>query len=158
MPASAAGQKVVVAERVKSKAGMWLGVWYLGDIGWLYSPKTDPVAVAAPAVATVSAKPGAASVPVYGRAYPEEAAYAGTAVPYQTVVPLQYTIKAGQAYSLADATIDTNYYYAKTYDDVPARRPHGRHRAGQVLRDLVRSPDVLRPGRRRGGQPVGNCT
>ena len=107
----AAGQKVVVAKR----SGDWAGVWYLGEIGWLYSPKSDPV-LAPSDGPTVSAKPGAESAPVYGRAYPEEAAYAGTAVPYQTVAPLQYTIKAGQKYSLADATIDTNYYYAKTYN------------------------------------------
>ena len=107
----AAGQKVVVSKR----SGDWVSVWYLGEIGWLYSPKSDPVLLPSDG-ATVAAKPGAASVPVYGRAYPEQAAYAGTAVPYQTVAPLQYTIKAGQAYSLADATIDTNYYYAKTFD------------------------------------------
>ena len=106
-----AGQKVYVAQ----KSGDWLGVWYLGDIGWLYSPKSDP-AVLPSGGKTVSAKPGSDSVPVYGRAYPEESAYAGTAVPYQTVTPLQYTIKAGQKYVLADDTIDTNYYYAKTFD------------------------------------------
>lgn len=107
-----AGQKVVVAQR----SGDWAGVWYLGEIGWLYTPKSDPVLLPSGG-ATVSAKPGAESVPVYGRAYPEESAYAGTAVPYQTVGPLQYSIKAGQKYSLADATIATEYYYAKTYND-----------------------------------------
>ena len=107
----AAGQKVVVAQ----KSGDWLGVSYLGDIGWLYSPKTHP-AVLPSGGRTVSAKPGAESVPVYGRAYPEQAAYDGTAVPYQAVTPLQYTIKAGQKYVLADDHIDTNFYYAKTFD------------------------------------------
>ncbi len=108
----AAGQKVVVAKR----SGDWAGVWYLGEIGWLYTPKSDPVLVPSDGP-TVSAKPGAASVPVYGRAYPEKEAYAGTSIPYQTVTPLQYTIKAGQSYVLADDTIETDYYYAKTYDD-----------------------------------------
>lgn len=107
----AAGQKVVVAQR----SGDWLGVPYLGEIGWLYSPKAHP-SVLPSGGRTVSAKAGAASVPVYGRAYPEQAAYAGTAVPYQTVAPLQYTIKAGQKYVLADEDIDTTYYYAKTFD------------------------------------------
>jgi N-acetyl-anhydromuramyl-L-alanine amidase AmpD len=107
----AAGQKVVVAK----KSGDWLGVPYLGEIGWFYSPKSDPVVIPSGG-RTVSAKPGAESVPVYGRAYPEQAAYAGTVVPYQAVTPLQYTIKAGQEYALADASIDTNYYYAKTFD------------------------------------------
>jgi N-acetyl-anhydromuramyl-L-alanine amidase AmpD len=107
----AAGQKVVVARR----SGGWLGVWYLGDIGWFYSPKSDPVVLPSGGK-TLSAKPGAESVPVYGRAYPEESAYVGTAIPYQTVTPLQYTIKAGQQYVLADGNIDTNFYYAKTFD------------------------------------------
>ncbi|MEO6714107.1 MAG: N-acetylmuramoyl-L-alanine amidase, partial [Mycobacteriales bacterium] len=108
----AAGQQVAVAKR----SGDWVGVWYLGDIGWLYSPPSNPDVVATGG-RTVSAKPGALTVPVYGRAYPEAAAYAGTGVPYQTVTPLQYTIKAGQKYVLADDTIDTNYYYAKTFDN-----------------------------------------
>jgi len=107
----AAGQKVVVAQ----KSGDWLGIPYLGDIGWLHSPKSSPVVIPSGG-RTVSARPGAASVPVYGRAYPEQAAYTGTPVPYQTVTPLQYTIKAGQRYVLAEGDIDTNYYYAKTFD------------------------------------------
>ena len=112
----AAGQKVVTVGRVKTRTGTWVGVWYLGEIGWVFSPKSDPTLVSSRGM-TVSAKPETAEVPVYGRAYPEEAAYAGTAVPYQTVGPLQYTIKAGQEYVVADTTIDADYYYAKTFDD-----------------------------------------
>jgi len=107
----AAGQKVVVSQT----SGDWLGVSYLGAIGWLYSPAASPSVVPAGGK-TVSAIAGPASVPVYGRAYPEQAAYPGTPVPYQTVSPLQYTIKAGEKYVLADDTIATNYYYAKTFD------------------------------------------
>jgi hypothetical protein len=33
------------------------------------------------------------------------------------VVPLQYSIPAGQAYVLADKKVPTDYYYAKTFDD-----------------------------------------
>ena len=33
------------------------------------------------------------------------------------MVPLQYTVKPGQAYVLADRDVPSNYYYAKTYDD-----------------------------------------
>ena len=36
-----------------------------------------------------------------------QSAYEGTGVPYQAVVPLQYSIKAGQKYVLADDSIDT---------------------------------------------------
>jgi hypothetical protein len=59
---------------------------------------------------------GLESVPVYGRAYPEEAAYPEE-IPYQTVTPLQYRINAGQAYAVRDARVPTDYYYAKTFDD-----------------------------------------
>lgn len=34
-----------------------------------------------------------------------------------TVGPLQYRIQAGQSYAVADATVATDYYYAKTFDD-----------------------------------------
>jgi hypothetical protein len=59
---------------------------------------------------------GLDEVPVYGRAYREESAYPEQ-IPYQAIAPLQHTIRAGQAYALADATVATEYYYAKVYDD-----------------------------------------
>jgi N-acetyl-anhydromuramyl-L-alanine amidase AmpD len=107
----AAGQKLVVSQR----KGDWLGVWYLGAIGWLYSPKDDPAVVPSQG-RVVQAKAGFDEVPVYGRAYPEASAYEGTGVPVQSVVPLQYSIKAGQKYVLADDTIDTTYYYSTIFD------------------------------------------
>ncbi len=109
----AAGQKVVVNDRI----GDWIGVWYLGQQGWVYSPKSDPVVLPSDGP-TVTPKPGAETIPVYGRAYPEASAYPAE-IPYQTVIPMQYTIKAGQEYSLADAEIQTDYYYSKTYDYGP---------------------------------------
>jgi hypothetical protein len=63
----------------------------------------------------VTPKAGKDSVPVYGRAYPEQAAYP-TGIPYQTVTPLQYSIGAGQSYPLSDASIETDYYRAVTFD------------------------------------------
>ncbi len=108
----AAGQKLVVA----GHSGDWLGVWYLGQLGWLESPRQHPTVVPSKG-RVVTAKPGVAEVPVYGRAYPEQSAYDGTTVPPQTVAPLQYTIKAGQEYVLADASVPTDYYYAKTFDN-----------------------------------------
>ena len=72
--------------------------------------------VARPSKGTVVQPKGTAEVPVYGRAYPEQAAYTGTQVPYQTVSPLLYRIKPGQSYVLADKSLRTDYYYAKTYD------------------------------------------
>jgi hypothetical protein len=107
---AAEGQKFLVAKR----QGDWLGVWWLGEIAWMRSPKADPVVL--PSQGQVVEPAGDQAVPVYGRAYPESSAYPDE-IDDQGVVPLQYTIKPGQAYVLADATVPTDYYYAKTYDD-----------------------------------------
>ncbi len=108
----AAGQKLVVAET----RGDWVGVWYLGELGWLKNRDVAGEPVVHRSGGRVVLPRGDTAVPVYGRAYPEASAYAGTAVPAQSVVPLQYTIKPGQAYALADHGIQTDYYYAKTYN------------------------------------------
>jgi len=57
--------------------------------------------------------PGRSAISVYGTAYPEAAAYPAT-VPVTTVVPLQYTIPAGQVY-LGVEPHHGDYYYA-TFD------------------------------------------
>ena len=65
-------------------------------------------------------KAGRASVPVYGRAYPEPAAYAPYPwVPVNDIAPLQYSILAGQRYALQDATIVTDYYHATLFAGTP---------------------------------------
>ncbi|GAA1605539.1 N-acetylmuramoyl-L-alanine amidase [Kribbella sancticallisti] len=110
---AAAGAQYVVAER----SGDWVAVWYLGAKGWFKSPASAPDAFAKPGL-VVKPKPGKTTVPVYGRAYPEQAAYPAT-IPYQTVTPLQYTIGEGQAYPVGDASIETDYYRAVTFDGVP---------------------------------------
>lgn len=109
----AAGSQYVVAER----SGDWVAVWYLGAKGWFKSPASSPDAFAKPGL-VVKPKAGKTTVPVYGRAYPEQAAYPAT-IPYQTVTPLQYTIGEGQAYPVGDASIETDYYRAVTFDGVP---------------------------------------
>lgn len=111
-PRADAGQKLVVAQH----HGDWLGVWWGGQLGWIYSPKSDSVVLPSQGE-TVTPKAGANSIPVYGRAYPEQSAYAqyGGNIPYQTVTPTEYSMPAGQSYVLADKTIQTDYYYAQTY-------------------------------------------
>ncbi|MFC7546282.1 N-acetylmuramoyl-L-alanine amidase [Plantactinospora sp. GCM10030261] len=104
-----AGQTYAVAER----RGDWTAIWYLGQQGWFHNPATKPTAkwsiglVAAP-------KAGRTSIPVYGRAYPEEAAYP-EGVPYQTITPLQYTLPAGQRYVVGGLP-GSEYYRATTVD------------------------------------------
>jgi N-acetyl-anhydromuramyl-L-alanine amidase AmpD len=101
-----AGLKFLVADKLDD----WLGVWYLGDIAWL---KKDDVVKSTGKVVVPS---GDTEVPVYGRAYPEESAYPAE-IPYQPLAPLQYTLKPGQAYVVADDDLATDYYYAKTFND-----------------------------------------
>ena len=110
---AAAGSQYVVAQR----QGDWVAVWYLGALAWFKSPASAPDSFAKPGL-VVKPKAGLTSVPVYGRAYPEQSAYPA-GIPYQTVTPLQYSIGAGQAYPLSDASIETDYYRAVTFDGQP---------------------------------------
>ncbi|HEU4948526.1 MAG TPA: N-acetylmuramoyl-L-alanine amidase [Kribbella sp.] len=110
---AAAGSRYVIADQ----SGDWLAIWYLGAKGWFRSPEAAPDAFAKPGF-VVTPKAGLASVPVYGRAYPERDAYPA-GIPYQTVTPLQYSIGAGQSYPVGDRDIETDYYRAVTFDGVP---------------------------------------
>ncbi len=105
---AAAGQQLVVDERRNG----WLKVWWLGREGWIDNTPRVVVPAAGPTVAPA----GDQAVPVYGRAYPEDSAYPDT-IPVDPVTPLQYKIRPGQQYVLADPTVATDYYYAKTYND-----------------------------------------
>ncbi|RSM50245.1 N-acetylmuramoyl-L-alanine amidase [Amycolatopsis balhimycina DSM 5908] len=105
----ATGQQYAVAE----VRGDWTAIWYLGQKGWFPNPRN--ARVAKPAIGwVVTPKPGLASVPVYGRAYPEPEAYPAN-VPVQAITPLPYTLSAGQKYSSA-GTAGSEYYYAVTFD------------------------------------------
>ncbi|MFI2205786.1 N-acetylmuramoyl-L-alanine amidase [Streptomyces sp. NPDC020192] len=102
------GQQYAVADRW----GDWTAIWYLGQKAWFENPRTAPTAVAARGL-VVTPKEGVASVPVYGRAYPEKEAFP-TGVPAQSVVPLPYTIPAGQRYVVGDE-VPGEYYYSVTF-------------------------------------------
>src|SRR5699024_5116124 len=88
-------------------------VWFAGQLGWV---DNSPAKLRPAHGATVTVKAGEESAPVYGRAYPEPSAYDPYQIPVQSVVPLQYTIGAGQSYVLADDDIQTDYYYAKSFN------------------------------------------
>jgi hypothetical protein len=106
---AATGQRYAVAGRQRN----WTAIWYLGQQAWFANPASRPTAVGVRGL-TVTPKPGRASVPVYGRAYPEAAAYPAD-VPVQDLVPLQYTFAAGQSYSVGGSDVG-EYYYATTFD------------------------------------------
>lgn len=102
------GQQYAVAER----AGEWTAIWYLGQKAWFENPRNHPTAVPASG-RVVTPRAGADSVPVYGRAYPEAAAYPA-GVPAQAVSPLPYTLPAGQRY-VVGGRLPGEYYYAVTF-------------------------------------------
>ncbi|SCL29281.1 N-acetylmuramoyl-L-alanine amidase [Micromonospora rhizosphaerae] len=106
---ASAGQTYAVADR----QGDWTAIWYLGQKAWFYNPAKAPSAKWASGL-VVTPKPGRATIPVYGRAYPEAAAYPAD-VPYQTISPLQYTLSAGQRYAVGGVR-PSEFYKAWTID------------------------------------------
>ncbi len=106
---AATGQQFAVA----GTSGDWTAIWYLGQKGWFHNPHN--ARVAKPAIGlVVTPKPGLATIPVYGRAYPEPEAYPANLTP-QAITPLPYTLAAGQRYSSA-GVVGSEYYSATTFD------------------------------------------
>jgi hypothetical protein len=103
------GQQYAVAGR----SGDWTAIWYLGQKGWFYDPLNARNAVWASGW-VVTPKPGKKSIPVFGRAYPEAAAYPA-GVPVQAIVPLQYGLLTGQRYAVGFSP-ESEYYRAVTLD------------------------------------------
>ncbi|WP_344743157.1 hypothetical protein [Streptosporangium vulgare] len=75
-------------------------------------------------------RPGRSPVRVYGRAYPKAPAYPG-GVPVQALVPLQYSIPAGQAYS-SGGTTRASYLRAAAFDPSEHRVVTGGIRYRQI--------------------------
>ncbi|WEO99204.1 N-acetylmuramoyl-L-alanine amidase [Streptomyces sp. FXJ1.172] len=139
----ATGQQYAVADRW----GDWTAIWYLGQKAWFRNPSDEPVAVPAKGL-VITPRDGLASIPVYGRAYPEKEAYPA-GVPAQSVVPLPYTIPAGQKYVVGDE-VPGEYYYSVTFTTDSHRVVLGKdlyyeiqygHRVG-----FVRAADVTLQG------------
>jgi hypothetical protein len=122
---AATGQRYVVAER----RGDWTAIWYLGQKAWFHNPESDPVAVPSRTL-IATPRPGLASVPVYGRAYPEPEAYPPD-VPVQPLTPLQYTFPAGQSYTV-DLTTTGEFYSATTFDTTQHRVIRGTQEYHQI--------------------------
>jgi hypothetical protein len=115
MDVSDVGSRVETGQRyaVAGTSGDWTAIWYLGQKGWFYNPRKAKTAQ--PAIGKViTPKPGLATIPVYGRAYPEPEAYPAN-IPAQAVAPLPYTLAAGQRYSASDV-VSSEYYWATTFD------------------------------------------
>ncbi|MEH0829645.1 MULTISPECIES: N-acetylmuramoyl-L-alanine amidase [unclassified Micromonospora] len=125
---ASAGQTYALAGR----QGDWTAIWYLGQKAWFHNPASAPTAKWATGF-VVTPRPGKATIPVYGRAYPEQAAYPDT-IPYQTISPLQYTFAAGQRYAVG-GVLPGEYYRAVSFDgSAPGDRTvvRGKNRYVQV--------------------------
>ncbi|MEU8742546.1 N-acetylmuramoyl-L-alanine amidase [Streptomyces parvulus] len=128
------GQQFAVADRW----GDWTAIWYLGQKAWFHDPAKSPAAVPASG-RVITPRKGLAGVPVYGRAYPEKAAYPAD-VPAQAVSALPYTLGAGQKYVVGEK-VPGEYYYAVGFDTASHRVVRGEdqyyeiqygHRVGYV--------------------------
>ncbi|MCC9312438.1 N-acetylmuramoyl-L-alanine amidase [Kitasatospora sp. RB6PN24] len=100
--------------------GDWTAIWYDGQKAWFYNPSGQTGgADNRPGRTVLTPKPGVASIPVYGRNYPEAAAYTSyPGIAPQPVVPLTATIPAGQSYvSGSDAPVPSDFFYSHTIDD-----------------------------------------
>jgi hypothetical protein len=101
------GDKAVTGQvfAVAGRSGDWLAIWYGGRKAWLYDPH-GAGATTTPGTGTlVTPKAGAASIPVYGRAYPSSVSTA----------TLGYSIPAGQVYVAKDL-VGADYYSASTFN------------------------------------------
>ncbi len=146
---ASAGQTYAVAE----VRGDWTAIWYLGQKAWFHNPRSARTGKWGTGF-VVTPKPGRASIPVYGRAYPEQDAYPA-GVPYQAITPLQYTLPAGQRYAVG-GVLPSEYYRAVTVDgsapgdwtvirgDLRYVQVQFGHRIGYVnLDDVLVLPSVI---------------
>lgn len=98
-----AGSSYVVAESRTN----WTAIWYGGKKAWFYNPGGQYTVPLASAPGLVKAKAGV-TVRIYGRSYPETAAYneAGLEAPTDNPDYLtKYSLPAGQAYAKAGAEV-----------------------------------------------------
>jgi N-acetyl-anhydromuramyl-L-alanine amidase AmpD len=103
------GQQFAVAGR----QGDWIAIWWDGAKVWFEDPAGHSTATPT-STFVVRPRPGLASIPTYGVAYPDPSDYPA-AIPPRTVTPLPYAVQSGQSYVLGGAT-PTDYYYAQTID------------------------------------------
>ena len=107
------GNKAAVGQQFYRVAqeGDWDAIFFGGQLAWFYNP--DHVSTAVPSSgALITPAPGLDMIPIFGRAYPEAAAYP-EGIAAQAIEPLQYTIPAGQVY-VATELVRGDYYWSPT--------------------------------------------
>jgi N-acetyl-anhydromuramyl-L-alanine amidase AmpD len=105
---AATGQQFVLADH----QGDWDAIYFSGQKAWFYNPNGANSRQGHGLI--VTPKVGRTSIPLYGRAYPEAAAFPVGINP-QALIPLTpYSIPAGQRY-VAQGPIAGDYYFSPTY-------------------------------------------
>lgn len=92
------------------RQGNWDAIFFGGIKAWLYNP--DSMNTRRATATIITPRDGAATVPVYGFAYPEASAYMPPTTP-QTVEKI-YDLAAGQRY-IATGRTTADYYWAKEF-------------------------------------------
>lgn len=98
------GHEYVVADQ----HGDWTAIWFDGQKAWFLNP--GGVNTRKTLARTITARK---TVPVYGRAFPDKAAYQAAGVPYDpsdAPKPLSWTIPAGQSYTVVEPMQASDYY------------------------------------------------
>jgi hypothetical protein len=94
-----------------AQQGDWDAIYFSGQKAWFYNPGHNANTVPGSGL-LVTPKVGQESIPVYGRAYPEETAYPQGVSP-QSITPI-YDMPAGQIYVASDLVTGT-YYWAPAF-------------------------------------------
>ncbi|MBL0385247.1 N-acetylmuramoyl-L-alanine amidase [Tumebacillus sp. ITR2] len=93
--------------------GDWTAIWYGAQKAWFYNPNGTNTVPGSGLL--ITPKSGLTSIPVYGTAYPEAAAFTAAGIPKAVNNPLQYSILPGQVYVSA-GTVPSDYFYAKLFN------------------------------------------
>ncbi|MFF9426774.1 N-acetylmuramoyl-L-alanine amidase [Streptomyces sp. NPDC014746] len=109
-----AGDSYVVAETRTD----WTAIWYAGQKAWFYNPGGQ---YTVPVTGATTVKPASASVKIYGRAFPETAAYtaAGLQPPKDDGAYLtRFTFAPGQAYVKAGPAVKGDEWFGSAQKNV----------------------------------------
>jgi hypothetical protein len=96
--------------RVESQ-GDWDAIYFGGQKAWFYNPRGNTNTVAGTGT-LITPKAGRTSIPVFGRAYPEDSEFPAGIAP-QGIIKI-YDIPAGQIYVAKDK-LKADYYAAPIY-------------------------------------------
>ncbi|WTX25779.1 N-acetylmuramoyl-L-alanine amidase [Streptomyces sp. NBC_00656] len=111
-----AGSSYVVAEAQTN----WTAIWYGGKKAWFYNPGGQYTVPLASSPSLVKAKAGV-TVRIYGRSYPETAAYTAAGLEAPTDNPdylTKYTLPAGQAYVKAGPEVKGDDWFGSAQKNV----------------------------------------